>query len=114
MDGQHFTQDFLARGIASNPVWTAFPEAQLDAFVEALRSVYAPNSASSELNEAITESEIIAEVLAQLGWADLWLPQVTASGARPFSHEGSCARLSQRGRGGRSEDDRQRLTYSPR
>lgn len=37
MNGQLFTQDFLARGIAASPVWTAFPEAQLDAFVEALR-----------------------------------------------------------------------------
>jgi hypothetical protein len=82
MNGQLFTQDFLARGIATSPVWTALPDAQLDAFVEALRSVYAPYSASSELNEAITESEIIVKVLAQLGWSDLWLPQVTASGAR--------------------------------
>jgi hypothetical protein len=82
MNGQLFTQDFLARGIASSPVWTALPEAQLDAFIEALRSVYGPYSASSVLNEAITESEIIVKVLAQLGGSDLWLPQVTASGAR--------------------------------
>jgi hypothetical protein len=82
MNGQLFTQDFLARGIASSPVWAALTDAQLDAFIEALRSVYAPYSASSELNEAITESEIIVKVLAQLGWSDLWLPQVTASGAR--------------------------------
>ena len=82
MNGQLFTQDFLARGIASSPVWTALPGAQLDAFIEALRSVYRPYSASSEINEAITESEIITKVLAQLGWSDLWLPQVTASGTR--------------------------------
>lgn len=82
MNGQLFTQDFLARGIASSRVWMALPEAQLDAFIEALRAVYRPYSASSELNEAITESEIIVKVLAQLGWSDLWLPQVTASGSR--------------------------------
>lgn len=82
MNGQLFTQDFLARGIATSPVWTALPEAQLDAFVDALRSVYRPFSTSSTLNEAITESEIIVKVLKQLGWSDLWLPQVTASGTR--------------------------------
>lgn len=62
MNGQLFTQDFLARGIASSPVWTAVPEAQLDAFIEALRSLYVPYSASSELNEAIAESEIIGRL----------------------------------------------------
>jgi len=83
MNGQLFTQDFLSRGIVSSPVWTALPEAQLvDAFIDALRSVYGPYSASSTLNEAITESEIIVKVLAQLAWSDLWLPQVTASGTR--------------------------------
>ena len=44
--------------------------------------MYRPYSAASEINEAITESEIITKVLAQLGWSDLWLPQVTASGSR--------------------------------
>jgi hypothetical protein len=63
-------------------VHSALPEAQLDAFIEAPRAVYRPYSASSELNEAITESEIIIKVLAQPGWSDLWLPQVTASGSR--------------------------------
>jgi len=74
MNGQLFTQDFLARGISSNPVWKSFPDAQLDAFAEALREVLAPYSAGSQLNDTITESEIIVKILGQLGWSDLWLP----------------------------------------
>src|SRR3989338_6329489 len=82
MNGQLFTQDFLVSGIAQSPVWKSLSDASLDAFVKALRAVYQPFSASSRPNEATTEQEIIVKALGQLGWSELALPQVSASGGR--------------------------------
>lgn len=82
MNGQLFTQDFLVSGIARTPVWKGLTDATVDAFAQALRGVYQPFTASSRPNEATTEQEIILKVLAQLGWSDGALPQVSASGTR--------------------------------
>lgn len=82
MNGQLFTQDFLLNGIRTTPVWAAVGEAALDTFLSNLRGVYASCTTDSVLNEAITEDEIILKVLVLLGWPDLWLRQVTSSGAR--------------------------------
>lgn len=82
MIGQLFTQDFLVSGIAQTPLWKSIQDETLDAFIQALRSIYSPFSAISKPNEATTEQEIIAKVLVQLGWQNLTLPQVSASGGR--------------------------------
>jgi hypothetical protein len=82
MNGQLFTQDFLISGIAQTPVWKNLNDASIDALVQSLKSIYQPFSANSRPNEATTEQEIIVKVLAQLGWSDLALPQVSASGSR--------------------------------
>lgn len=82
MNGLLFTQDFLQRGIQTTPVWTAMSESVVDSFIIALKRIYAPYRSDSVLNEATTESEIILKVLGLLGWSDLVLPQVTASGSR--------------------------------
>lgn len=82
MIGQLFTQDFLVSGIVETPLWKSIGDKQFDDFTEALRAVYRPFNASSKPNEATTEQEIIAKVLARLGWQDLALPQVSASGGR--------------------------------
>ena len=82
MQGQLFTQDFLLRGIEFTPPWQAFTATALDGFVEQLRRVYAPLRADSTINEAQTEQVVIERVLAELGWADDYLPQVNLSGKR--------------------------------
>src|SRR6266545_1935279 len=82
MNGQLLTQDFLISGITQTPVWKGLTDAAVDAYIQALRGVYQPFSASSAPNEATTEQEVILKVLAQLGWSDLALPQVSASGGR--------------------------------
>jgi hypothetical protein len=82
MNGQLFTHDFLAVGIRDTAVWQGLSDGDLDAFVSALTRVYRPYTLDSRINEATTEQEIIEKVLGLLGWADLTLPQVTASGGR--------------------------------
>jgi len=82
VNGQLFTQDFLVSGIVHTPVWKSLDDKTVDGFIQALRGIYKPFSASSKPNEATTEQEVIAKVLAQLGWRDLTLPQVSASGGR--------------------------------
>ena len=54
-----FTQDFLAVGITETQAWRDVADAQLDAFVVALRRIYRPYRADSRPNEATTEQEII-------------------------------------------------------
>lgn len=82
MNGQLFTRDFLAQGVLQTPVWKALGDQKVDAFIQALRGIYKPFNASSSPNEATTEQEIIAKVLAEVGWRDLTLPQVSTSGGR--------------------------------
>ncbi len=82
MNGQLFTQDFLRDGIKATPVWEALPDSELDAFGARLFAIYSPFDASSTLNEASTEQEIILKVLGALGWDELWIPQNVASKTR--------------------------------
>ena len=81
MQGQLFTQDFLTRGILETPAHQALDDAALAGLRAALAVILAGRTAQSTLNEAQTESEIIAPVLLALGWEDT-LPQVNLSGKR--------------------------------
>ncbi|MEK7843400.1 MAG: restriction endonuclease [Pseudomonadota bacterium] len=82
MEGKLFSQDFLLDGIRSTPVWEALPDTVFDTFLADLRRIYAPLTATSTLNEANTEADIIEQVLSLLDWRDLTLKQVTASSTR--------------------------------
>ncbi len=82
MEGKLFSQDFLLDGIRTTPVWEALSDAALDTFIADLQNIYAPLTASSQLNEANTEADVIEQVLGLLGWRDLTLKQVTASSTR--------------------------------
>jgi Cu/Ag efflux protein CusF len=77
--GQLFTQDFLGAGIADTPAWKAVTDAELDNFVAQVRAVYAPFKTESNLNEPVTENEIIVKVLSRLGWTDILTQQVASS-----------------------------------
>ena len=79
MQGQLFTQDFLARGILETEPWRNLSEAELDAFVAELRGVYGDLSSESTLNEGQTEDELIKPILALLGWQDAWMSQINLS-----------------------------------
>src|SRR3990172_8419745 len=81
MQGQLFTSDFLADGIKDTPAWQQLDDTALQVFDSRLKAIYSQFSADSRLNEATTESEIIIQVLGNLGWSDL-LPQQIASGSR--------------------------------
>ncbi len=81
MQGQLFTTDFLAEGIKETPVWKHLDDTSVDAFIGNLKSVFAQVKATTRLNEADTENEIIVKVLAALGWPDL-LRQQSASQKR--------------------------------
>jgi hypothetical protein len=82
MNGQLFTQDFLLAGITQTPLWKELADERLDAFIRGLKDALKPYNAGSRPNEATTEQEIISKVLGHLGWQDLTLPQVSASGGR--------------------------------
>ena len=82
MQGQLFTQDFLHRGVLETPAWQALDDAWLAAFEQGLRAIFDGRDVGSVLNEAQTEAEIIAPVLALLGWGDTSLPQVNLSHKR--------------------------------
>ena len=79
MQGQLFTQDFLARGISDTAPWQTLHESAFAEFVSNLRKIYGSLHATTLLNEAQTESEIIEPVLALLGWGEKWLPQFNLS-----------------------------------
>ena len=79
MEGQLFSSDFLLRGITETEAWRDLPEAELEAFIAALQSRFAPFSAASKLNESQTENELIQPVLDLLGWENAWLSQVNLS-----------------------------------
>ena len=82
MIGQLFTQDFLRTGIVDTPAWKAVTDAELDHFVAQIRSVYAPFKTESNLNEPVTENEIIVKVLSRLGWSDILTQQVASKSRR--------------------------------
>ncbi len=82
MQGQLFSQDFLHRGIRETPPYEALTAAQFGAFHAVLKSIFAPLTAESVVNEAQTEQLVIEKVLVELGWGDDYLPQVNLSGKR--------------------------------
>ena len=78
MQGQLFTQDFLTRGVTETPPHQALTDAIFTEFVNALQGVFKGLDGASTINEAQTEQLVINKVLAALGWADDYLPQVNA------------------------------------
>lgn len=82
MIGQLFTQDFLKTGIADTPVWQGITDTVLDAFIADLKTIYAPFKASSNLNEPMTENEILVRVLVKLGWTDILTQQIASKSRR--------------------------------
>ncbi|MEC5212724.1 hypothetical protein RCH06_001265 [Polaromonas sp. CG_9.5] len=78
MQGQLFTQDFLIRGVLDTPAHQALTDSALAAFADALQRIFKGLDSASTLNEAMTEQVVINKVLAELGWADDFLPQVNA------------------------------------
>lgn len=82
MIGQLFTQDFLSAGIRDTPVWQAVTDADLDGFVGRLKTIYGQFKADSNLNEPVTENEIIVRVLSALGWSDILTQQVASKSRR--------------------------------
>ena len=82
MLGQLFTQDFLKRGVIETPPNQALDAPLLTAFKATLQGIFKGLDAHATLNEAQTESEVITQVLAVLGWGDSTLPQVNLSNKR--------------------------------
>lgn len=82
MIGQLFTQDFLSASIADTPAWKSVTDAELDNFVAQIKAVYAPFKMESNLNEPVTENEIIVKVLSRLGWTDILTQQVASKSRR--------------------------------
>lgn len=82
MIGQLFTQDFLSTGISDTPAWKAVTDAELDAFITDLKKIYVPFKASSNLNEPVTENEILVRVLVKLGWTDILTQQIASKTRR--------------------------------
>ena len=78
MQGQLFSQDFLRRGVLDTPPWQALDGAAFAAFEDAVRAVFAALPQGVPINEAQTESLLIAPLLRALGWGDDVLPQVNA------------------------------------
>ncbi len=79
MQGQLFTSDFLFRGIKETEPWQALSDQALDAFIDRLKQLYSGLAIDTQLNEAQTEDELIAPILAELGWHECWLSQVNMS-----------------------------------
>ncbi len=82
MQGQLFSQDFLARGILETPPYLRLDAAAFAAFEARLHEIYQGLDAASTINEAQTEAVVITKVLTALGWGDDFLPQVNLSGKR--------------------------------
>ncbi len=78
MQGQLFTQDFLTRGVLDTPAYQEFSDTALAAFRAALQGIFKGLDGASTINEAQTEQVVINKVLAALGWADDYLPQVNS------------------------------------
>ena len=82
MIGQLFTQDFLSTGIRETPAWQAISDAELDEFTGRLKRIYGQFNADSNLNEPVTENEIIVRVLSSIGWSDIPTQQVASKSRR--------------------------------
>lgn len=79
MQGKLFSQDFLWEGIKETNAWRRVDEAGFEHFQNRISAIFAPFTAASQVNEAVTEADIICKVLQALGW-EHGLPQQTASG----------------------------------
>ena len=82
MLGQLFTQEFLKTGICETPLWRSVADAELDTFIADLKGIYAPFKADSNLNEPVTENEILVRVLVKLGWTDILTQQIASKTRR--------------------------------
>lgn len=82
MIGQLFTQEFLKTGICDSPAWRAISEDELDGFISSVKALYAPFKAATNLNEHVTENDIIVRVLAKLGWGDILTQQIASKTRR--------------------------------
>lgn len=78
MQGKLFTQDFLREGIKETDAWKCLDSNELTRFRARIGAIFDAFPADSQANEAVTETEIVFQVLEALGWASL--PQQTASG----------------------------------
>ncbi len=78
MQGQLFTQDFLTRGVTETPLHQALTDAAFAVFRNSLKNIFKGLDGASTINEAQTEQVVINKVLAELGWADDYLPQVNS------------------------------------
>ena len=78
MQGQLFTQDFLTRGVTETPLHQALTDAAFAVFRNCLKNIFKGLDGASTINEAQTEQVVINKVLAELGWADDYLPQVNS------------------------------------
>jgi len=79
MPGKLFSQDFLGQGIQETNAWKRLHETVFKSFQADLNAIFTPFTAASQVNEAVTEADIIDKVLRALGWEHC-LPQQTASG----------------------------------
>jgi hypothetical protein len=80
--GLLFTQDFLSTGIVDTPAWKSVTDTELDEFVRQATAIYAQFKADSNLNESLTENQIIIQVLAKLGWTDILTQQIASKSRR--------------------------------
>ena len=81
MSGQLFTQYFLRDGIKSTSHWkrSAAEPGAFTAFCETARRILHAYGGAENLNEAVTEQEVVRPLLEALGWRD-YLPQQGSSG----------------------------------
>ena len=81
MSGQLFTQYFLRDGIKATPHWkrSAAEPGAFTAFCETACRIHLAYGGAENLNEAVTEQEVVRPLLEALGWRD-YLPQQGSSG----------------------------------
>ena len=68
--GSLFTSDFLTETIRSVSEWSAFADADLDRFGNAIRAIFDCFPISQTPNESQTEDDLIWPILAALGWTE--------------------------------------------
>lgn len=80
MRGALLTQDFLTTGIQQTFAWRSLAEQEFEAFRAAVAAAYGRIEGATRLNEAQTESELIAPTLQALGWHALPQQQANVRG----------------------------------
>ena len=68
--GSLFTSDFLTETIRSVSEWSAFADADLDRFGNAIRAIFDCFPISQTPNESQTEDDLIWPILEALGWTE--------------------------------------------